>query len=171
MGAGKTLMILGALLNLLGTFVFAIYGWPGTVGSGIGFALNINDLIANANAYATALSIDIVLFFILMVIFILFLGSSSAQWFGVGSKVWNRIIGFITSLFPLGVGLWFLGLFYNPDILSVYRQYILAELFFSGEHFGNIFPILLELGNLGLGAYLITGGGLLGVVATFLSRD
>ncbi|MFW9998641.1 MAG: hypothetical protein ACFE9Q_10285 [Candidatus Hodarchaeota archaeon] len=44
MGAGKFLAFLGGLLTLLGTYIFALYGVTGSVGSGIHFAINIPDL-------------------------------------------------------------------------------------------------------------------------------
>ena len=67
MGAGKILMIIGALLTILGTYVFAIYGATGIVGSGIGFILNTADLFTEAATYAALLSIDVIIFYLLVV--------------------------------------------------------------------------------------------------------
>jgi hypothetical protein len=164
MGAGKILMIIGALLTLLGTYVFAIYGGVGIVGSGIGFILNTADLFTDAATYAALLSIDVIIFYLLVVVFLIFLASGVLQLLGMK----NRIVGLLFSLFPLGVGLMFVALAYT-DFLGIKSAFF--ALFFIGEQFGNIYPILLELGDLALGAYLILGGGVLGVVATFLPRD
>ena len=47
MAVGKILIILGALLTILGTYVFAVFlVFPGYVGSGLGFAMNLIDIIA-----------------------------------------------------------------------------------------------------------------------------
>ena len=48
----------------------------------------------------------------------------------------------------------------------------LFALFFIGEQFGNIFPILIGIGGgVGLGAFFLVGGGTLGLVGSILPRE
>ena len=165
MGSGKIVTILAALLTILGTYVFALYLFlPGAVGSGIGFIFNLGDLFGNASAFAAALSIDVIVFYLLVVIFIVFLASGVLQLVGIKT----RIASFIFSLFPLGVGLMFIFLTYS-DFLGIKSAFF--ALFFIGEHYGNFFPILVSLADLGLGVYLLLAGGVLGLVSAFLPRD
>ena len=171
MGAGKILVIIGAILSILGTYVFAIYGSTGIVGSGIGFVLNtfgagVADptLIAGAALYAGAMSIEIYLYYILLIVFLVFLVSGILQFVGVKS----RAVGLIFSLFPLGVGIMFLLLFYT-EILGLISG--LFGMFFIGEQFGNIFPVLIDIGSgTGLGAFFLVGGGALGLIGSILPR-
>ena len=171
MGAGKILLILGALLSILGTYVFAIYGVTGFVGSGIGFLLNlfgagyiVPGLFAGADGYATFLGVNIIIFYLLVIIFIIFLASGVLQFLGLK----NRIFSFIFCLFTLGVGLMFIFLTYT-DILGIKSLFFAT--FFIGEQYGNIFPILLNLGDLALGTYFLVAGGALGFISAFMDRD
>ena len=171
MAVSKIFIILGALLSILGTYVFAIYGNVGFVGSGIGFILNTigggladPTLIAGASAYATSLSIEVWLFFVLLGVFLIFLVAGVLQLIGMKS----RVFGLIFSLFPLGVGLMFVFLTYT-DFLGIKSAFF--GLFFIGVQYGDIFPILVNLGDLALGAYFLIGGGALGLIGSVLPRD
>lgn len=171
MALGKIFIILGALLSILGTYVFAIYGITGTVGSGIGFFLNTigggladPTLFAGASAYASGLGIEIWVYYIFLIIFLIFLAAGILQLIGLKS----RIAGLIFSLFPLGVGIMLILVFYT-DVLGL--KSLFFTIFFVGEQYGNFFPILINLGDIDLGVYLILGGGALGVISTFLERD
>jgi hypothetical protein len=169
---GKIFIILGALLTILGTYVFAIYGGgTGFVGSGIGFILNTigggladPTLFAGASTYAPLLGIEVWLFYILLVVFLIFLAAGALQLIGLKSKV----LGLIFSLFPLGVGLMFIFLVYT-DVLGMKSSFF--AMFFYGEQYGSIFPVLLNLGDLALGTYLLVGGGAFGLISTFLPRE
>ena len=172
MELGKIFIILGALLSILGTYVFAIYaGGTGYVGSGIGFILNTfggglatPTLFAGASDYATLLGIEVWLFYILLIVFLIFLAAGALQLIGMKS----RVAGLIFSLFPLGVGLMFIFLVYT-DFLGMKSAFF--AMFFIGEQSGSIFPVLLNLGDLALGTYLLVGGGALGLISTFLPRE
>ena len=172
MALGKIFIILGALLSILGTYVFAIYaGGTGFVGSGIGFLLNaigggLSDptLFAGASTFATGLGIELWLFYVLLVVFMIFLAAGALQLIGLKSK----IAGLIFSLFPLGVGLMFIFLVYT-DFLGIKSAFF--AIFFIGEQYGNVFPVLVNLGDLALGAYFLVGGGALGLISTFLPRE
>ena len=94
MEAGKFLTLLGGILTILGTYVFALYGVTGVVGSGIGFILNIGELFENADSYATGIDAPIGLYYVLIVLFIIFLASGVLQMIGAQ----NRAVSFIFSL-------------------------------------------------------------------------
>ena len=164
MGAGKVLAFLGGILTLVGTFVFAVFGSTGFVGSGLGFAMNLPDLFADADLIATIIGIPVALFFVYVVIFIIFLASGILQMLSIRS----RAVGLIFSLFPLGVGLMFILLVYT-DILGITSAFF--ALFFIGEQYGDFYPILVNVGDLALGVYLLLAGGALGVICVFLERD
>ena len=164
MAAGKILAFLGGLITLLGTYVFALYGVTGVVGSGIGFVTNLPDLFSNADAIAFLMDIPVVLFYVYLILFIIFLASGILQMLSIRS----RAVGLIFSLFPLGVGLMFILLVYT-DILGITSAFF--ALFFIGEQYGDFYPILVNVGDLALGVYLLLAGGALGVICVFLERD
>lgn len=165
MESGKIFTILAGILTLLGTYVFAIYGLVGAyAGSGIGFITNLGDLFTNADAIALLSGFDVWIIYLLTILFLIFLASGILQLLGVKS----RVLGFIFSLFPLVVGFMIILLFYT-DILGPTSG--IFALYFIGEHFGDFFPIIVNLGDVGLGAYLLVGGGVLGILGTFLPRD
>ena len=165
METGKILIILGGILTLLGTYVFAIYGSAGLfAGSGIGFIINLPDLFGNADAIALATGWDVIFIYIFTILFLIFLASGILQLAGIKS----RILAFIFSLFPLVVGAMILILFYT-DILGPTTG--IFTLYFIGEHFADFFPIIVNLGDVGLGTYFLVAGGVLGLVSVFLPRD
>jgi hypothetical protein len=166
MYAGKFLALLAGILSLVGTYVIAIYGIAGNyAGSGIGFIVNIPTLFLNAPTYAEVLSIEVWLFYFLLVVFIIFLVAGLLQIIFMKS----RILSIIFSLFPLGVGLMFIFLGYTVLLGSISDFF---GSFFSGEHFGSLFPFIVNVGgDLGLGAYFILGGGTLGLISGFMRRE
>ena len=165
MGVGKPLALLGGLITLLGTYIFAIYGGTGSsVGSGIGFILNLPELFRDAEANALFLSTPVALYYVLVIVFIIFLASGVLQILSMRS----RAVGFIFSLFPWGVGLMFLFIAYT-DILGIRSSFFVV--YFVGEHYGDFFPILIELGYVDLGAYLLIAGGVIGVISVFSEHD
>lgn len=164
MESGKLFAILGGLLTLLGTYVFAIRGIVGTVGSGIGFIFNIGPLFENAAINSSSLGIDIIFYYILMVIFIIYLASGLLQILASNS----RFVSLIFSLFPLGVGLMFILLEYTTILGD---KSLFFSNFFYDVQYGNIFPFLINLGGLALGAYLVLAGGALGFLSVFLPRE
>ena len=162
MELGKILLLLGAILSILGTYVFALFlFWAGVVGSGLGFAMNLPDIIAIDPG---SLGLDPIVFYFMLVLFIVWLASGVLQL--VGLKV--RIVGIIFSLFPLGIGIMFLLLFYT-EVLGLMTA--LFTFFTIGEHYGDFFPILVPLGDVGLGAYFLLAGGVLGLVGSIMPRD
>jgi len=164
MSAGKVFAFLGGILTLVGTFVFAVFGTTGVIGSGLGFAMNIPDLFENADAWSTAIDIPVVLYYVYIVLFIIFLASGVLQMLSIQS----RAVGFIFSLFPLAVSVMILLLVYT-DILGITSAFF--TLFFFGEQYGDFYPILVNLGDVALGTYLLLAGGVLGVLSVFMERD
>ena len=159
MAVGKILLILGALLTILGTYVFAVFGVSSTVvGSGLGFAMNLVTIIGIDPGS------DAVVFYIMLVVFIGWLASGVFQLVGLKS----RIVGLIFSLFPLAVGLMFV-LFVYTEILGMWT--FVFMLFTSGDLIGGFYPILVDLGTLGLGTYFLIGGGALGLIGCLMPRD
>ena len=159
MALGKIFIILGALLTILGTYVFAVFGISATiVGSGLGFAMNLPTIIGiDPGTEAVA-------FYFMLVVFIGWLASGVLQLVGLKS----RIVGLIFSLFPLAVGLMFV-LFIYTDILGIMT--FVFMLFTSGDLIGGFYPILVDLGTLGLGTYFLIGGGALGLIGCLMPQD
>jgi len=156
---GKLFVILGALLTILGTWVFAVFGISATVvGSGLGFAMNLVTIIGIDPGA------DAVVFYLMLVLFIAWLASGVLQLIGLKS----RIGGIIFSLIPLAIGLMFV-LFVYTEILGMMT--FVFMLFTSGDLIGGFYPILVDLGTLGLGTYLLLGGGVLGIVGSSMPRD
>ena len=159
MALGKIFIILGAILTILGTYVFAVFGVTATVvGSGLGFAMNLPDIIGvdpGADAFV---------FYFMLVFFIGWLVSGVLQLVGLKS----RVVGMIVSLIPLAIGITFL-LFIYTDILGLWT--FIFMLLTSGELIGGFFPILIELGTLGLGTYFLVAGGALGLVGSIMPQD
>ncbi len=159
MALGKIFIILGALLTILGTWVFAtILFIPGYVGSGLGFAMNLPSIIG------VDPGADAVVFYLLLVLFIAWLASGVLQLIGLKS----RIGGIIFSLIPLAIGLMLILLIYT-DILGMMSA--IFTLMTVGEQIGGFFPILVPLGDLGLGTYFLLGGGVLGIVGSSMPRE
>ena len=173
MAAGKILAILAGLITLVGTYCIAIYSFgPGYVGSGIGFLLNLfgigvasPGIFAGADAYALALSLDVIVFYLLVVLFVIFLFSGILQFIGAKS----RIVAIIFSLFPLAVGTMFILIFYTT-ILGPISGFF--ALFFIGEQYGGMFPFMVDIGGaVGLGSFIILAGGVLGLISGFMPRE
>lgn len=179
--ARSVLIVLGAIFSILGTFVFAIYGSGGYVGSGIGFIMNafVGNLppsmgpsfITDANYWAVNIGIDVVLFYVVLVVFFIFIIAGFLQLTGLKS----RIVGVIFSLFPLGVGVMFLLLSFT-DILGPISG-SLGDMF-AGEPVGGYLPYLIDLGTflppytgVGFGSFFLVGGGLLGLIGSVISKD
>ena len=159
MALGKIFIILGALLTILGTYVFAVFGISATiVGSGLGFAMNLPTIIGiDPGTEAVA-------FYFMLVVFIGWLASGVLQLVGLKS----RIVGIIFSIIPIAIGLMLILLIYT-DILGMMSA--VFTLMTIGEHIGGFFPILVQLGDLGLGVYLLLAGGVLGIIGLSKPRN
>lgn len=164
MGAGKVLAIFAAVVTILGTFIFALFGATGTVGSGLGFIESLDSIIENAQDWADLLEIHIILYWFIVSLFFIFLVSGALQFIGVKSRVFL----FIISLFPLGVGIMITLVFYTDALGNIST---LFTLFMIGEQYGDIFPLLIEVGDVAFGTFLLLGGGVLGIISAILPRE
>lgn len=181
MGVARVLLIvIGAVLSILGTYVFGLFSAIGYPASGIGFFMNTivggnalfiflfgsaPSFISDPALYAGFAGIEVWLFWILLIVFLIFCIAGILQLVGLKS----RIVGVIFSLFPIGVGVMFLLLFYT-DILGVISGSF--GLFFIGESIGGFLPIIVDIGDgIGLGAFFLLGGGTLGLVGSILPRE
>ncbi len=172
MGAGKILVIIGAILSIVGTFVLALYDPAvGVLGSGLGYAVNIPVVFENVDSIALMSGLEVWIVYIVIVVLIIFLAAGALQFIGVKS----RVVGLIFSLFPLGIGIVFILLFYT-DIFGPIST--LFGAFFATDMLGSTFPIFVAggssnifLGEFGLAAYFLVGGGALGLIGCILPRD
>lgn len=172
MGAGKILVIIGAILSIVGTFVLALYDPAvGVLGSGLGYAVNIPVVFENVNSIALMSGLEVWIVYIVIVVLIIFLAAGVLQFVGVKS----RVVGLIFSLFPLSIGIVFILLFFT-DILGPLSEFFSS--LFATDMLGDTFPLYftiggtnLYLGDFGLGAYFLVGGGALGFIGCILPRD
>lgn len=172
MALGKIFVIIGALLSIVGTFVFALFTpAPGWIGSGLGYAVNIPLMFENVETIALLAGLEVFVIYIVLIVFIIFLAAGFLQLIGLKS----RVVGLIFSIFPLFIGVMFILLFYT-DILGPIST--LFGALFVTDMFGSTFPIFvpgggsdLLLGEFGLAAYFLVGGGTLGLIGCILPRD
>jgi len=165
MGAGKVLAIIAGIVTLLGTYVFAVWGAAGIwAGSGIGFIMNLGDIFSSADTIAAGMGIEVWLFYIYLTVFIVWLASGVLQLIGIKS----RVVIIIFSLFPLAVGVMLVLLAYT-DILGLKSAFF--TLVMAGEHYGDFFPIIVNLDQLGLGVFFLLSGGVLGIISGILPRE
>jgi len=162
LGAARVvLIVIGAVLTLLGTYLFALFPSPIPleVGSGLGFAMNLPTIITATPDPSVA-----ILYYLFLVLFIVWLGSGVLQLVGLKSKA----VGVIFSLVPLAIGVMFV-LQTQTTILGP-----MTDMFFgmtSGEVYFNFVPYLYELLGMGLGVYALLAGGTLGLIGSLLSKD
>ena len=161
MGVARTLIIIiAAVLTLLGTWVFALFPFLfGTLGSGLGFAMNLPVIIT-----ATPSADVVVVFYLLLVLFIVWLASGVLQFVGLKSK----IVGIIFSLVPLAIGLMFVLLVYTEVLGAMSSIFFLMTV---ADPISEFFPMYIELAGMGLGVYFLLAGGVLGVIGSSLPKD
>jgi len=155
MGAGKILMILGGLITIVATYFLTFYHLgPNIYGWGIGAWFFVDDVFSSG---------EIVLI-IIEILIILFLITGLLQWIGVKS----RVIGFIGSLLALGGYVYFMLI----EFQLISSTAIYALLFAGPAIVDGIFPFHLQVGAFaGLGAYVLAGGAVIGIIGTFAERD
>lgn len=159
MAARSILIIFGAILTILGTFVFGLFPFFTAVGSGLGFAINLPSIIVYDPGA------DVIVFYLLLVLFIAWLASGVLQFVGLKSK----IVGIIFSLIPLAIGTMFVLLVYT-EILGAMSS-LLFLMTVNDVVFLGIFPMLIEIADMGLGVYFLLAGGILGLIGSFMSRN
>jgi len=163
MKSGKALALLSGIITIVGTYVFALYGGGGNVGSGIGFIIQLPNLFGNTATIATTLGWEVWVVYLVLILFIGFLAAGVLQIIGMA----NRAISFIFSLFPIAVGLMIILLAYT-DVLGTASAFF--QNFFEHTQIANIYPFLVPIDILALGVYLLMAGGALGIISAFLPR-
>ncbi|MFX0148885.1 MAG: hypothetical protein ACFE8E_14190 [Candidatus Hodarchaeota archaeon] len=163
MKSGRALALISGLITIVGTYVLTVSAALPNVSSGIGFITNLTDLFADPVGNAAYIGVDVWVYYILVVLFIVFLAADVLQIIGMA----NRAVSFIFSLFPLAIGLMFFFLTYT-DVLGIKSEFF--ETYFEAAQIGGIFPFHVPLGDLGLGTYVLIAGGALGIISVFMKR-
>lgn len=164
MGAGKVLILIGALLTLVSTFFLSFFATtvPGELASGLGFAFNIPDILGNAAGYAISMSIEVMVVYILTIVYLVFLISGILQLVGLAS----RVVAIIGSILPIVVGV--LILLIHLGILNMLDY---TRLFWGVPIVDGIVPFDLPLGPVSLGTYTLLAGGVLGFIGGILGTS
>ncbi|TFG20543.1 MAG: hypothetical protein EU530_02980 [Promethearchaeota archaeon] len=166
--AGKILALVGAVLTILGTYLFTLseifpgvsYLW------GTGGWINIGPLFQ----YATSGAPDAWQAWIVAIVMIIFLLSGLLMLLGIKS----RIAAFFGCLVPLAVATMFILGAFGISVLGAYGIYFLF--LGSGPVVLNVFPLTFEYpglapGGLGWGTLIIALGSLLVLISVFLTRE
>jgi hypothetical protein len=150
MGAGKIFCILGGIIALLATFLFSFAG----PFYGIGLYMNLGAIFATGD----------ILFIIMAIVFII--ATLSGIFILIGVK--SRAMSIIGAIFAIGLGVFFLLAFFGvlPPAVSFY-----ATMFAYAPLVPNIIPLDIMLGTVGLGTYLLVGGGVLGLIGGIMGPD
>ena len=147
MRVSKLFYIIGGLVILLATFLFSFHNFfPGVYFYGIAFILNIPTLFTSGD----------ILVMIVAVVYIIFL--LSGIFILIGKK--SRLLAIIGSLFAIGVGAYFILVFYI-GILEV-SQFSL--MFLDDAIIKGILPLDIAVGPLSLGTILVPTGGVFGLI-------
>jgi len=161
MGAGKILVLIGALLTLVSTF-FLTFGatlFPGVFASGLGFVFNIPNILSEAAGYATLMGEEVMIVYILTIVYLVFIISGILQLVGLAS----RVVAIIGSILPIAVGILII-LIYS-GILDMIQYTVL---FWRTPIVDGILPFDLPVGVVSLGTYTLLAGGILGFVGGIL---
>ena len=168
LGAGKILVLVGALLTLVSTFFFSFFetiSFPGVFflygeyGYGIGFLINIPSIFSEGAGWATNFGTDVMVVYIVAIVFIVFLLSGILQLIGLKS----RVVAIIGSILPIVVGMLILlssnGTLGFGTYLTLFASDAVAE---------GILPFNPVLGFVSLGTYTLLAGGVLGFIGGIL---
>ena len=150
MGAGKILCIIGGIITLLATYLFSFTLFA----FGLGFVMNIPILFQSGDPLIITMTI----------VFIIFLLAGLFIILGVKS----RAIAIIGSVFAIVVSIYFILTFYGlmPPVMAQF-----AIMFLHLPLVLGIIPLDVMLGPVGLGTYLLLGGGVLGLVGGIMGPD
>ena len=161
MGAGKILVLIGALLTLVSTF-FLTFGAtiiPGVFASGLGFVFNIPLIFSDAAGFALLMGVEVMVVYILVIVYIVFLISGILQLVGLAS----RVVAIIGSILPIVMGVLILLIYLGVLNMSQY-----TVLFWWTPIVDGILPFDLPLGAVSLGTYTLLAGGVLGLIGGIL---
>ena len=169
--AGKVLAIIGGIFSFLAIFlltwvdsdIYIVYV------SGIGGAMNIPDLFGTfGDILAAVLGMDGWIIYVILAVEVLLLLSWIFEL--IGAKV--RFLAFLGGFFPFVIGLFLiLGPLVSVDFLTKIFgiiSYVGAQ---PDQLVTNIIPFNLGFADIALGAVIMTLGGLLGIISSFMKRD
>ncbi len=166
MGAGKVLILIGALITIASTFFLTFFAIVGDVYAfGLGFTFNIPDIFQNVDGYAFFMGTDTMVVYILVIVYIVFLISGVLQLVGLAS----RVVAIIGSIFPIVTAILII-LIVQFGILDGMYKY--TFLFWNDSIVDGILPFDLALGDVSLGTYTLLAGGVLGLIGGIMgSKD
>lgn len=170
MGAGKILILIGALLTLVSTFFFTLFEilFTGAYASGLGFVFNIPTILSSADGYAITMDVEVIVVYILAIVYIVFILSGILQLVGLAS----RAVAIIGSILPLAVGV--LILLINLGILDMIGY---TQLFWDVPIVDGVLPFNIAIGPTSavaitsLGTYTLLAGGVLGFVGGIIGTS
>ncbi len=164
MGAGKVLILIGGIITLASTFFLAFFAVLGSIyGFGLGFIFNIPDIFSNADGYALVMDTEVMIVYILTIVYIVFAISGILQLIGLAS----RPVAIIGSILPIVMGI--LILLITFGILDDFSSY--TFLFWHDSVVDNILPFHLAIGDASLGTYTLLVGGVLGLIGGIIGSD
>jgi len=143
MGSGKIFCILGGIVTLLATYLFSFT----TFIFGLGLVMNMTTWFQTGNT----------LIIIMTIVFLIFLFAGLFIILGVKS----RAIAIIGSVFAIAVAVYFMLSFYGVLPIEI-SQFVI--IFLHIPLVPNIIPLDVMIGTVGLGTYLLLGGGVLGLI-------
>ena len=170
MKSGKLLCLLGGLITLVATFLFAwfVVDITGTLyyGHGLGVLFSLPETFGNAEAIAISWGVPTFAIYIVGGFMIFFIFS----WILILLGVKNRVVPIIGGFTVIGIAIAILvGPFGAPPNILDYIA------LFSNEGWG-VFPFNVVVGpvvppaSISLGTYLLIAGGVLGIIGGFLPR-
>ena len=165
MGAGKILILIGAILTLVSTFFLSLFHLGGTIyGYGVGFIFNIPDILESADILAVLIGTETMVIYIVTIVLIVFLLAGILQLVGLAS----RVVGIIGSIIALGIAIFFLLI--ALDVLPDLTPYVI--LLAHDAIADGIFPFDVALGDiLSLGIITLVAGGALGLIGGIIGSD
>ena len=164
MGAGKILIMIGALLTLVSTFFLSLFHTGTDFGYGLGFIFNIPDIMENTDLYAFYIDTEEMVVYIVTIVFIVFLLAGILQLIGLAS----RVVAIIGSIIALGIGILFL--LVALDVFTDITPF--AILLVDDAIADGIFPFDVALGDiLSLGTITLIAGGALGLIGGIMGSD
>jgi hypothetical protein len=170
MNTARILILIGAILTLLSTFLFAFTYISGDFYlSGIGFIQNTPDVFENPSYYESIM--DVPFYFVLILYFIFFIFMLSGLFQLVGLK--SRGLAIFGSILPLLFSIFLILLAFEALDIDFYKY---MNMFIKEAFVEDVLPFHLNVGDapigeLSLGTYLLLGGGALGFVGAILGPE
>ncbi|MBN1215858.1 MAG: hypothetical protein JXA99_10515 [Candidatus Lokiarchaeota archaeon] len=165
--SGKYLALVSAIIVIVGTYIIALMGSLGYASSGIGFFQNISDNFQYSDVYALGVGLDSWYGYLTLVILIIF--ALSGIFLLLGMKY--RIASILGAICPLIVGIIYLLATAAPDIQITLQLGMLIGAQTSAPQIGEVFPVVVNMGDYSLGTILILSGAVLAIIAAVLPRE